>query len=88
MAGMAVAGAQFKLSTADRQLLWQQYMPWATQTGLRCADLMCIYYEKHFEEDLMVSRWLFSSTTAAVSVAVHTSLDVHTFHPHTNIQKL
>jgi ubiquinone biosynthesis protein COQ4 len=59
MAGMAVAGAQFKLSTADRQLLWQQYMPWAAQTGLRCADLMCIYYEKHFEEDLqeLQARW-------------------------------
>lgn len=59
MAGMAVAGAQFKLSTDDRQLLWQQYMPWAAQTGLRCADLMCIYYELHFEEDLqeLRARW-------------------------------
>lgn len=59
MAGMAVAGAQFKLSTEDRQLLWQQYMPWAAQTGLRCADLMCIYYEKHFDEDLqeLRARW-------------------------------
>jgi ubiquinone biosynthesis protein COQ4 len=59
MAGMAVAGAQFKLSTEDRQLLWQQYMPWAAQTGLRCADLMSIYYEKHFNEDLqeLRARW-------------------------------
>jgi len=59
MAGMAVAGAQFKLSAEDRQLLWQAYLPWATQTGLRCADLMCIYYEKHFEEDLqeLRARW-------------------------------
>jgi hypothetical protein len=59
MAGMAVAGAQFKLSAADRQLLWQAYLPWAAQTGLRCADLMCIYYEQHFEEDLqeLRARW-------------------------------
>lgn len=59
MAGMAVAGAQFKLNTDDRQLLWQQYLPWAAQTGLRCADLMCIYYEKHFDEDLqeLRARW-------------------------------
>eukprot|EP00879_Flechtneria_rotunda_P021455 GHRR01022612.1.p1 GENE.GHRR01022612.1~~GHRR01022612.1.p1 ORF type:complete len:191 (+),score=51.50 GHRR01022612.1:603-1175(+) len=59
MAGMAVAGAQFRLSSEDRQLLWQIYMPWAVQTGLRCADLMCIYYEKHIEEDLeeLRGRW-------------------------------
>lgn len=59
MAGMAVAGAQFKLNAEDRQLLWRVYMPWATQTGLRCADLMCLYYEKHFDEDLeeLRARW-------------------------------
>jgi ubiquinone biosynthesis protein COQ4 len=59
MAGMAVAGAQFKLSAADRSLLWQAYLPWAAQTGLRCADLMCIYYEHHFDEDLaeLRARW-------------------------------
>lgn len=70
MAGMAVAGAQFKLSTQDRQLLWSTYLPWATQTGLRCADLMCIYYEKHFEEDLqeLRARWRI---TPAPPVPVH-----------------
>lgn len=59
MAGMAVAGAQFKLDQQDRQLLWDMYLPWATQTGLRCADLMCLYYEKHLEEDLdeLRARW-------------------------------
>jgi ubiquinone biosynthesis protein COQ4 len=59
MTAMAVAGAQFKLTPEDRQLLWQVYLPWATQTGLRCADLMCLYYEKHFEEDVeeLRARW-------------------------------
>jgi ubiquinone biosynthesis protein Coq4 len=31
---------------------WKVYLPWAARTGLRCADLVSIYYEKHFEEDL------------------------------------
>ncbi|KAI8475649.1 MAG: ubiquinone biosynthesis protein [Monoraphidium minutum] len=59
MAGMAVAGAQLRLSPEDRQLLWQVYLPWAARTGLRCADLMCIYYERHFDEDLeeLRHRW-------------------------------
>jgi hypothetical protein len=59
MTAMAVVGGQLKLSPDDRQLLWGTYLPWATRTGLRCADLMCIYYEEHFEEDLedLRRRW-------------------------------
>eukprot|EP00882_Tetradesmus_deserticola_P026816 GHRQ01029616.1.p2 GENE.GHRQ01029616.1~~GHRQ01029616.1.p2 ORF type:complete len:172 (+),score=61.75 GHRQ01029616.1:271-786(+) len=59
MAGMAVAGAQFKLSPQDRQLLWTTYLPWAAQAGLRSADLMCLYYEQHLQEDLqeLRARW-------------------------------
>ncbi|WIA35249.1 hypothetical protein OEZ86_003709 [Tetradesmus obliquus] len=59
MAGMAVAGAQFKLSPQDRQLLWKTYLPWAAQAGLRSADLMCLYYEQHLQEDLqeLRARW-------------------------------
>ncbi|KAF6264315.1 coenzyme Q biosynthesis protein Coq4-domain-containing protein [Scenedesmus sp. NREL 46B-D3] len=59
MAGMAVAGAQFKLSAEDRRLLWTTYMPWAAQAGLRSADLMCLYYEQHLQEDLqeLRARW-------------------------------
>ncbi|GBF95722.1 hypothetical protein Rsub_08704 [Raphidocelis subcapitata] len=59
MAGLAVAGAQFRLSPEDRRLLWQVYIPWAARTGLRCADLMCIKYESHFEEPLaeLRARW-------------------------------
>jgi ubiquinone biosynthesis protein COQ4 len=34
-------------------------MPWAARTGLRCADLTCLYYEKHFDDDLedLRRRW-------------------------------
>jgi hypothetical protein len=49
MAGLAVAGAQFKLSAADRRLLWTVYAPWALRAGSRCEDLACLYYERHFE---------------------------------------
>ena len=59
MTGLAVLGGQTKLSTEDRQILWNSYLPWAAKTGLRCADLMSIYYEHHFEEDLqeLRTRW-------------------------------
>jgi hypothetical protein len=29
--------------------LQAHYLPWAARAGTRCADLMCVYYEKHFE---------------------------------------
>lgn len=49
MTGLAVAGAQYKLSAQDRQLLQQQYLPWALRAGSKCTDLMTPYYEKHFK---------------------------------------
>jgi ubiquinone biosynthesis protein COQ4 len=52
MAGLAVAGAQFRLSAADRSLLQRHYLPWALRAGRRCRPLMCIHYEAHLEEDL------------------------------------
>jgi len=52
MTGLAVAGAQFRLSQADRALLNARYMPWALRAGMQCKDLMTVYYEKHFEDDL------------------------------------
>lgn len=52
MAALSVAGAQFRLTPDDRRLLWGVYAPWAMRTGLRCADLMCVYYERLFEEDI------------------------------------
>ena len=59
MPAMAVAGAQFRLSPEDRVLLWQTYLPWATRAGMRSADLMCLYYERHLDEPLdeLRRRW-------------------------------
>jgi len=52
MTGLAVLGAQFRLRAEDRQLLQSVYLPWALRAGTRCHDLMNVYYEKHFEDDL------------------------------------
>lgn len=62
MTAMAVVGAQFKLSSTDRQLLQSVYLPWALRAGLRSADLMCIRYEDHFGEELeeLRRRWRIS----------------------------
>jgi hypothetical protein len=49
MTGLAVLGAQWRLPAQDRALLNSQYLPWAFRAGSRCRDLMCVYYEKHFE---------------------------------------
>ncbi|KAL6750485.1 ubiquinone biosynthesis protein [Haematococcus lacustris] len=52
MTGLAVLGAQYRLKPADRQLLQETFMPWAVRAGTRSRDLMNIYYEENFQEDL------------------------------------
>ena len=49
MTGLAVLGAQYRLGPGDRELLQRHYLPWALRAGSRCADLLCIYYERHFQ---------------------------------------
>jgi ubiquinone biosynthesis protein COQ4 len=58
-AGLAVAGAQLRLSRQDRAALWSVLVPWAARAGGRCADLIAIYYERHFDEPLedVRRRW-------------------------------
>jgi ubiquinone biosynthesis protein COQ4 len=58
-AGMAVLAAQLRLSAEDRAALWGTYVPWAARAGARCADLVAIYYERHFDEPLddVRRRW-------------------------------
>ena len=31
-------------------------MPWAVRAGLRCPDLLCLYYERHLGDDLQELR--------------------------------
>ncbi len=49
MAALSVLGAQFRLKQEDRSRLMTDLIPWAVQAGSRCADLMCLRYESHFQ---------------------------------------
>ncbi|EHA8591874.1 putative Ubiquinone biosynthesis protein COQ4, mitochondrial [Cocos nucifera] len=49
---MSVFGGSARFSEKQRARFFQHYFPWAMQAGVRCTDLMCVYYEKHFDEDL------------------------------------
>ena len=49
MTALSVLGGQFRLKTQTRAQLYQEFLPWAVRAGFRSADLMCLYYEKHFE---------------------------------------
>lgn len=56
MTAMAVAAGQFRLKGEDRRLLNEVYLPWALRAGSQCVDLMPLYFEKHFDEDLVELR--------------------------------
>ncbi|KAK1320879.1 hypothetical protein QJS10_CPA03g02563 [Acorus calamus] len=49
---LSVIGGSARFSEKQRALFFKHYFPWATRAGLRCTDLMCVYYERHFDEDL------------------------------------
>ena len=49
MPALSVLGASWRLKASERSLLVGTYMPWALHAGSRSADLMCLYYERHFE---------------------------------------
>ncbi len=49
MTALSVLGGQFRLKAQTRAELYQDFLPWALRAGFRSADLMCLYYEKHFE---------------------------------------
>ena len=52
MCMLSVVGGTARFNEKQRKLFFQHYFPWAVQAGLQCTDLMCIYYEQHFHEDL------------------------------------
>lgn len=49
---MSVLGGTARFSDKQRSLFYQHYFPWARKAGARSTDLMCVYYENHFHEDL------------------------------------
>eukprot|EP00899_Mesostigma_viride_P029452 jgi/Mesvir1/9692/Mv12170-RA.1 len=59
MCALAVVGGPLRMPSERRRVLREVYLPWATQAAFSCADLMCLYYEKHFEDDIdeLRKRW-------------------------------
>lgn len=64
MCMMSVVGGTARFSERQRRLFYQHYFPWALRAGLRCTDLMCVYYERHFGEDLEDVRRRFGIVPA------------------------
>ncbi|KAL9262586.1 Ubiquinone biosynthesis protein COQ4 homolog, mitochondrial-like protein [Drosera capensis] len=56
MCFLSVIGGSVRFSPKQRSLFYQNYFPWAIHAGMSSVDLMCIYYERHFHEDLGVVR--------------------------------
>ncbi|XP_068654599.1 ubiquinone biosynthesis protein COQ4 homolog, mitochondrial [Aristolochia californica] len=52
MCMLSVIGGTARFSAKQRPLFFQHYFPWATRAGTLCTDLMCVYYERHFHENL------------------------------------
>lgn len=52
MCFLSVSGASWRLKPEQRAVLFGHYGPWAMRAGRSARDLMCIYYEKHLDEDL------------------------------------
>ncbi|KAE8678392.1 Ubiquinone biosynthesis protein COQ4-like protein [Hibiscus syriacus] len=52
MCFLSVVGGTSRFNQKQRTLFFQHYFPWAVKAGFQCTDLMCVYYEQHFHEDL------------------------------------
>ena len=49
MTGLAVLGAQVRLSSEERRVLQSIYLPWAWRAGCRARDLVSVYYEEYLD---------------------------------------
>lgn len=56
---LSVIGGTARLSEKQRNIFFQHYLPWAARAGMQSTDLMCIYYERYFAENLeeVRERW-------------------------------
>ena len=52
MTAMAVVAGEYRMKPEDRKEMNKTYLPWAVRAGSQAADLMTIYYERHFDEEL------------------------------------
>ncbi|KAG6757978.1 hypothetical protein POTOM_038308 [Populus tomentosa] len=53
-----------RFTEKQRKSFFKHYFPWAVRAGLQSTDLMCVYYEKHFHEDLEDVRRKWGITPA------------------------
>ena len=70
MTALSVLGGQFRLKSETRAELFRDFLPWALRAGFRSADLMCLYYEKHFEVTLCTIIWQISLIETQYSLTV------------------
>ncbi|ESW16545.1 hypothetical protein PHAVU_007G165400 [Phaseolus vulgaris] len=49
---LSVVGGTARFSEKQRKMFYRHYFLWAIRAGMQCIDLMCVYYEQHFHEDL------------------------------------
>ncbi|XP_050237785.1 ubiquinone biosynthesis protein COQ4 homolog, mitochondrial-like [Mercurialis annua] len=72
---MSVVGGTARFNEKQRRLFLQHYLPWAGRAGMQCTDLMCVYYEKHFHEDLdeVRRKWGISPAPAAPKQNINTA---------------
>ncbi|PKA48478.1 Ubiquinone biosynthesis protein COQ4 like, mitochondrial [Apostasia shenzhenica] len=52
MCMLSVVGGTARFSKRQRSLFFNHYFPWAARAGVKCTDLMSLYYEKHLHENL------------------------------------
>lgn len=61
---LSVVGGSLRFNEKQRALFFQHYFPWASRAGMQCTNLMCIYYERHFHENLEDVRKKWGITPA------------------------
>ena len=61
---MSVVGGSARFNEKQRKLFFEHYFPWAIRAGMQSTDLMCVYYERHFHEDLEDVRRKWGITPA------------------------
>ena len=69
MTALSVVGASWRLKAGDRGRLLSELLPWALQAGSRSADLMCLYYERHFEVRALHTALGMAACASAVLAA-------------------
>ncbi|EOA24862.1 hypothetical protein CARUB_v10018152mg [Capsella rubella] len=52
MCMLSVIGGTVRFNEKQRSMFLKHYFPWALRAGRQCTDLMSVYYERHFSEDL------------------------------------